>query len=376
MVDYESIVGKIYDCAANPELWSLALGEIRDAVGAAHVAAGYIEPSARAKTRPAAWQRCDADWDESWLDGLNSIADRTPEGTKLHDFPLDVSWTQLAQKREEDFRQTALYQEWFKPQKLRDCLSVKYHESGQLNGILAIPTSERRAPISAESCRLAEKLSPHIRRAMVINDLTNNSQLMGALFRQVLDRLTVAVYVIGAARRLLFTNATGDVLLSDGNLLVTSRGELRARRVSGNCSALDEAIDRAIKGDRSTTMGGVGVPLVGDDGERAAAYVLPIAGTDLRGATGQGHCAVFIAQRNEQQTVAIEILRMIYDLTPAEARVSCLVSRGGGPAAIAEGLGISINTVRTHLKHAFAKTNAADQTALGALVNGLMPPVT
>ena len=38
-------------------------------------------------------------------------------------------------------------------------------------------------------------------------------------------------------------------------------------------------------------------------------------------------------------------------------------------------IGISVNTVRSHLQHAYAKTGASDQTALSALVNGLMPPV-
>jgi DNA-binding CsgD family transcriptional regulator len=70
------------------------------------------------------------------------------------------------------------------------------------------------------------------------------------------------------------------------------------------------------------------------------------------------------------------IWRLVYGMTPAEARVSYLVSRGDGPATIAEGLAVSVNTVRTHLKHAFAKADAADQAELGALVNGLMPPVT
>ena len=86
-----------------------------------------------------------------------------------------------------------------------------------------------------------------------------------------------------------FTNTSGDTLLSHGNVLIVSQGTLQAKRVAGHASALDEAMDRALKGD-----------------------------------------------------VAI---------------------------------GISVNTVRSHLQHAYAKTGASDQTALSALVNGLMPPV-
>ena len=94
-----------------------------------------------------------------------------------------------------------------------------------------------------------------------------------------------------------------------------------------------------------------------------------------RGAMGSGHCAVFVAQRGEHQPMAIEILRTMFDLTVSEARVATLIAGGDGPQAIAQSLGNSVNTVRSHLQHVFAKTGAADQTALGALVNGLMPPV-
>jgi DNA-binding CsgD family transcriptional regulator len=42
---------------------------------------------------------------------------------------------------------------------------------------------------------------------------------------------------------------------------------------------------------------------------------------------------------------------------------------------ILKSLGITVNTVRSHLARAFSKTGAADQTALGALVNKMMPPI-
>jgi DNA-binding CsgD family transcriptional regulator len=135
-------------------------------------------------------------------------------------------------------------------------------------------------------------------------------------------------------------------------------------------------LDRAAKGDNAIGISGIGVPLIGNDGDRAAAYVLPIAGKDLRGDLGQGHCAVFVARRGEQQPMAIEILRTLFDLTVAEARIASLIAKGDGPQAIAEALGVSVNTVRSHLQSAYAKTSAPDQTALGALVNGLMPPVS
>lgn len=54
------------------------------------------------------------------------------------------------------------------------------------------------------------------------------------------------------------------------------------------------------------------MPLVGKDGRRAAAYVLPIAGSYSRGDLGQGYAALFVAQRGEQQPILLEVLRTIF----------------------------------------------------------------
>ncbi len=56
-------------------------------------------------------------------------------------------------------------------------------------------------------------------------------------------------------------------------------------------------------------------------------------------------------------------------LSRAEQRVCHLLSTGAKPKEIAEALGISIPTVRTHLRNLFAKTETTGQVDLIALVN-------
>lgn len=50
-----------------------------------------------------------------------------------------------------------------------------------------------------------------------------------------------------------------------------------------------------------------------------------------------------------------------FHLTPREADVAELLARGADPACIARTLGISLDTVRTHLKHVYRKTNTHSQ---------------
>jgi DNA-binding CsgD family transcriptional regulator len=375
MRDYDVLVGAIYDCAANPVLWPDALNSIRDAVGGAYALVGFVDKSELAFGGPPFVVRRNSAWDEEWLLKLEAILNTLPYGGGMYDTGVDVAWTQLTRMDEVEFQTTDFYKYWVEPQGLRDTINTPYLNRDNIMGMLSIPSSATREPYGDTEIRLIERLTPHVRRAMMINDLTDKGKLATTLYRQVLDTLSVAVFVIGLGRRLVFTNASGDAMLAEGGAICLSHGTLQAKRVAGLPTAFDDTIDRALKGDVAIGISGIGVPIIGDDGERLAAYVLPFAGQDVRGAMGRGHCAVFIARRGEQQPMAIEILRTMFDLTISEARIATLIAKGDGPRAITESLGISVNTVRSHLQHAYAKTGASDQTALSALVNGLMPPV-
>jgi DNA-binding CsgD family transcriptional regulator len=56
-------------------------------------------------------------------------------------------------------------------------------------------------------------------------------------------------------------------------------------------------------------------------------------------------------------------------------RVLMMIVEIGGVPEVAEALGISVPTVRTHLQHIFAKTNTSRQADLVKIVAGYMSPL-
>lgn len=385
MPNYDALVGSIYDCAANPELWPEVLTTIRDEVGGAYALVGYIDQSEMASGRPPFAVRHNSPWDEEWLIKLESmlkimpqgggLLNSLPQGGGLADGNVDIAWTQLTRSSEADFHASDFYNHWVKPQGLRDTINTPYVHRVTMTGMLSIPSFATREPYGADECHLIERLTPHVRRAMLISDITDKGKLALTLYQQVLDSLAAAVFIVGEGQRMVFTNAAGDKMLSDGSLLALEDGALQPCQTIGSSTALADAVGRACYGDMSIGIAGIGVPLRGATGERAAAYVLPISGNDVRRDLGRGKCIVFVARRGEQQPMTTEILRTLFNLTQAEARIAQMVALGDGPQVIADALGLSINTVRTHLKHCYAKTAQLDLTGLSGLVNGLMPPI-
>jgi DNA-binding CsgD family transcriptional regulator len=71
-----------------------------------------------------------------------------------------------------------------------------------------------------------------------------------------------------------------------------------------------------------------------------------------------------------------DLLRLAFNLTRAEAMVASLTLEGRGLKAVADQLGLSIATVRTHLQHVFEKTGTGRQAELVNVLARLGPGLT
>lgn len=109
---------------------------------------------------------------------------------------------------------------------------------------------------------------------------------------------------------------------------------------------------------------------------RMAARPLSILVSPLRASNGNladEVCAVlFISDPDSEQAVSgADLLQQIYGLTTAQARLAEALSRGLSVEDYAEQQQLSCNTVRTHLKHLFDKTDTHRQGDLvRVLVSG------
>lgn len=65
----------------------------------------------------------------------------------------------------------------------------------------------------------------------------------------------------------------------------------------------------------------------------------------------------------------VQMVEIGWGLTPQEARVALEVMKGHTPQEIARNLGVSINTVRSHLAQAYAKTETAGKAELAAALH-------
>jgi DNA-binding CsgD family transcriptional regulator len=85
-----------------------------------------------------------------------------------------------------------------------------------------------------------------------------------------------------------------------------------------------------------------------------------------------GSCAlVFISDPESRPKPRAALMRALYGLTPAEARLADLLLEGLEVREIAERVGTTLETARSHLKRVLAKTGARRQVELMRLMLSL-----
>ena len=123
-------------------------------------------------------------------------------------------------------------------------------------------------------------------------------------------------------------------------------------------------------GDAAVGRKGIAMALTARTGERYVAHVLPLTSGARRkaGVSYAATAAMFIRKAALDRPSPPVAVASQFALTPAEVRVLFAVVEIGGVPEVAPVLGISEQTVKTHLHHIYEKTATKRQAALVKLV--------
>ena len=103
------------------------------------------------------------------------------------------------------------------------------------------------------------------------------------------------------------------------------------------------------------------------------AHVVPIRGT-ARDIFFRCAAMLLLTPVTRPEAPPVELIRSLFDLTPAEARIARGLAAGQTVKGIASESGTSENTVRSHVKVVLTKIGYSRQSDVVALLNGLRPP--
>jgi DNA-binding CsgD family transcriptional regulator len=365
-----SIVGDIYDCSLDPSAWPIALIRITSILDCAYSAISMTDVL---QSKPRIQMH--SPWDVERLQSLESDygIEGVPGLKEVAYGDVDSPASTLAMMSEETFHASAFYQEWVKPQELKEACVMKFVHSEQRIGVMATVSRADRAVIGEAERSFLALLSPHIRRASLIGDLLNFERVKAELFRETLNEVATAVMLVDVSENLLFANTAAELLLTQGVTMSQKNGKLRLHNPSA-ANAVTQAIQLSHGFQDALGRRGIGIPLSRSGQSTAIAYVLPLGRTKTLSVHRNAVAAVFVSSEMQQRPPAQDLLITLFDLTLAEAKVMLLIGEGLTPAQAALKLNVSENTVKTHLSRIFSKTSTNRQSDLVKIVAELAPP--
>lgn len=250
-----------------------------------------------------------------------------------------------------------------------------WEPEGDVTALSIVPYGDENFEFRTETLNALKLLEPHVTAAFRMNRRLG----LAAAAWDLLDRITSGAVVLDAEGRVLAVNSAAEEMsaLRDGleiganGLRAALAAETRAlqiafdaaRTVAGLAELTPEALQRAPLPIRVSRPSG------------RAPFVVSFAPSPTPGLFSIGAetpvVIALIADLASESLLDPAALTSVFGFSEAEARVASLLSTNCSVEQIAERLGVSINTVRFHLRGCFRKSGAKTQAELVAMLRGM-----
>jgi DNA-binding CsgD family transcriptional regulator len=367
-----SLIGEIYDAALDPDLWPGVLEKGCRFVGG--VASNLYSEDSAAKTGNIHYTwGVDRHYGRLYYDKYIKF---NPFTTAQLFFDIEQIISVGDIMPYEEFRETLFYKEWAQPQGWVDAASAVLDKSATSYAAVSVIRHEGDGLVDDETRWRMSLLVPHVRRAVLIGKVIELHKAEASTLADTLDGLTAGMFLVDKTGRIVHANESGHVMIGEARFVRAAGGRLVATDGRANQS-LQDIFAAAECGDDAVGVKGISVPLPARAGQEHVAHVLPLtAGMRRRaGASYAAVAAVFVRKATLDVPSPLETVAKRHRLTPSELRVLLAIVEIGGVPEVANALGISETTVKTHLRHLFEKTSTTRQADLVKLVARFANPL-
>ena len=351
------LIEAIYDAALDPARWPLALQALCEVLSAKAATIQVFEPLNGNKLRLSIEHGTDKHWTELLHTKYAALC---PIGPILLLADIDRPSSIFDYIDEEEFQETRFYREWCAPQGYYDMAGALTARRAQEVGTFSALGAPGKGRFSAGDLEILGLLAPHVRRAVTLADIIQRRPVAVVGFEAVIDLLPTGILLVGEDASLIRANVAAQALLANGNVM---------RERGGIISLLDPKADRALR--KALTDAGKEpalVPVTRADGTTLTAAV-------VKRCVGERGSAILLHETKLDLPAHGKHLVATFGFTPREIAVLMPLLEGRNVSDVAESLGVSTATVRTHVNKLLAKSGSERQADLVQKVLRAMPPV-
>jgi DNA-binding CsgD family transcriptional regulator len=349
----DSIIDEIYEAAAFPERWPKVMDRVSMFAGAAggslHVVSGdstFRRASERLDPLLARW--VEEGWHHHTFWHERALAFQEPRFYGV----LDLCTP-------EELERDPMYNGFFAPRGYGWSVGSVFRPGPEELVRLNIQYRADHGPVGKAQMKRLDRLRNHLGRAamMVVRTERRTPQIGVA----ALDVLGIPAAIISRKGRVLAYNCNFERVSSHILIRAHDRVVFRHRQA--------EALFQAAL-TRASLASSIPIPAT-DHGDAAIAHLVPTSG-DARDIFGADTAIMMVSTSEPAETAPVQLIRSLFDLTPAEARLAAALLRGQSLTEIAQTTEISRHTLKTQLASIFAKTNTSRQAQLVSLVSNTL----
>jgi DNA-binding CsgD family transcriptional regulator len=264
---------------------------------------------------------------------------------------------------DEVLRASDIYKQVLAPLGIEYSMSFTVPVDEKMVCLLSVMRGRDHALFTAGDCAGYSCFVPHVGRAVTLHGAFQSCREELATVKALLDGVPLGMMVVDDDE-LKVANRAARTLLDEGDAMRVQNGRLR-----GTTRRADAELRDAVHEARSGTDQPIGLALAIDHAEpmRAVIRRLHPASAGMLGAPSEA-VALYVTDPRKPVETPGEILQRLFGLSAREASVLRLLVEGGDLRGAAARLGISYETVRTHVKRIMDATGARRQAELVRMV--------
>jgi DNA-binding CsgD family transcriptional regulator/PAS domain-containing protein len=358
-----AIIGRIYEAAENPLIWSEVLRLLGNAFGST-VNVFVLSDKKSPLSEVVVSDGDDLQWEreyDSYYHSTNIVLGRLQ--------PLMTPGLVVSSGdhfADSEILNSEYFQDFLRRRDVFYLLGGVVSSTPTSNALFTLARSRKRHPWTSAEKEVMSSLMPHLQRAARFSSYFATIQQE---HDEILNRLPMGIIVLNESGKVEFLNRAAEVIVRKKDGLCcdangihavdpTQSAHLRALISNARLTAAGKAAVGG--GSMSVTQTLSGRPL-----SVLIAPMMPSAASPL---SHSPRVAIFITDPEAPQPTNIERLAGMFDLTPAESRMAGQLLEGKSVIEAADALGITQQTARVHLKRIFGKTYTNRQSELMRLL--------
>lgn len=361
-----ALIDLLYESVVNPGQWQTFIESLAKTLKAKSALIRLLDP-----IRPQATFTAAHNFEPAFLDAysqhfihIDPVLDalrESPQNTILTSHKV-LDYTKLAR--------TEYFNDYLRPQDNHYLIGgLLTNRSGQLL-FLGAQRSRREEPFDDLDVSLLQGLVPHLQRAVSMWSRLAGAELNQQLSESVLQRLGLGLVALDANGRVSIVNTMAEEILSEDKGITLLNDRLRANRSTDN-RALKAMIDAALNENvADKTANNQAIVVRGDTGQ--SLYVMAVQPDSVLaekiGPFNSHPLLLMLGELDRQPKLNADLLRRLFGLTNAEARLAIALAQGQGLSDYCDRVQISKHTGRAQLKSIFRKMDIQSQGQLIAKI--------